>query len=250
MKPAAKASGKSAGPIVYVVDDDFSVREALTSLIRSIDLDVETFSSAREFLQYRRSEVPACLVLDVRLPTGLGQITVAGVVRRTGPNLMAFVLSFAIVGVYWVGHHLMVRGMRVVPRSALWANNLFLLCITLLPASAAVLGGYPGQRAGAVLYGANLGAVAGSLLLLLNVADRCHRRLGIPQSPRVARLGYSRTASGVGIAGLGIGLAWVSPWASYAVYWLTPGVYVLMQLLPSGGAAASSRTAGGPMTNL
>jgi FixJ family two-component response regulator len=68
MKPAAKASGKSAGPIVYVVDDDVSVREALTSLIRSIDLDVETFSSAREFLQYRRSEVPACLVLDVRLP--------------------------------------------------------------------------------------------------------------------------------------------------------------------------------------
>jgi FixJ family two-component response regulator len=68
MKPTAKASGKSAGPIVYVVDDDVSIREALSGLIRSVELDVETFSSAREFLQYRRSEVPACLVLDVRLP--------------------------------------------------------------------------------------------------------------------------------------------------------------------------------------
>jgi FixJ family two-component response regulator len=50
------------------VDDDASVREALSSLIRSIDLNVETFSSAREFLQHKRPDVPACLVLDVRLP--------------------------------------------------------------------------------------------------------------------------------------------------------------------------------------
>jgi len=55
-------------PIVFVVDDDPSVREALSSLIRSIDLNVETFSSAREFLQHKRPDVPACLVLDVRLP--------------------------------------------------------------------------------------------------------------------------------------------------------------------------------------
>ena len=68
MKSAVKASGKPAGPIVFVVDDDASVREALSSLIRSIDLNVETFSSAREFLQHRRPEAPACLVLDVRLP--------------------------------------------------------------------------------------------------------------------------------------------------------------------------------------
>jgi FixJ family two-component response regulator len=53
---------------VYVVDDDASVREALDSLIRSVGLRVETFSSGRDFLQYTRSEGPACLVLDVRLP--------------------------------------------------------------------------------------------------------------------------------------------------------------------------------------
>jgi len=68
MKPSGKAGAKLVGPIVFVVDDDASVREALSSLIRSIDLNVETFSSAREFLQHKRPEVPACLVLDVRLP--------------------------------------------------------------------------------------------------------------------------------------------------------------------------------------
>ena len=54
--------------VVFVVDDDASVREALSSLIRSIGLRVETFSSAREFLSHRRPDAAACLVLDVRLP--------------------------------------------------------------------------------------------------------------------------------------------------------------------------------------
>src|SRR5918999_150285 len=55
-------------PVVFVVDDDASIREALTSLIRSVGLGVETFGSAREFLNGPRPDAPGCLVLDVRLP--------------------------------------------------------------------------------------------------------------------------------------------------------------------------------------
>jgi FixJ family two-component response regulator len=54
--------------MVFVVDDDAAVREALDSLIRSVGLRVETFSSARAFLRHPRPELPSCLVLDVRLP--------------------------------------------------------------------------------------------------------------------------------------------------------------------------------------
>jgi FixJ family two-component response regulator len=54
--------------IVFVVDDDASVREGLESLIRSAGLRVETFASARDFLDRRRADLPSCLVLDVRLP--------------------------------------------------------------------------------------------------------------------------------------------------------------------------------------
>src|SRR5262244_430175 len=57
-----------AKAIVFVVDDDLSVREALGSLIRSAGLKVETFASAQEFLARPRADVPSCLVLDVRLP--------------------------------------------------------------------------------------------------------------------------------------------------------------------------------------
>ena len=57
--------------VVFIVDDDASVRDALKSLIRSVGLRVELFGSAREFLQRGRPDVPSCLVLDVRLP-GIG----------------------------------------------------------------------------------------------------------------------------------------------------------------------------------
>lgn len=58
----------SVSSIVFVVDDDQSVREALSSLIRSIGLNVETYASAREFLRRSPQQSPACLVLDVRMP--------------------------------------------------------------------------------------------------------------------------------------------------------------------------------------
>src|SRR6266403_1440107 len=55
-------------PPVYVVDDDLAVRESVASLIRSAGLRVETFKSAQEFLVRPRTEIPGCLVLDVKLP--------------------------------------------------------------------------------------------------------------------------------------------------------------------------------------
>jgi FixJ family two-component response regulator len=54
--------------IVFVVDDDASVRNSLKSLIRSVGLQVELFGSAQEFLQSKRPDVPSCLILDIRLP--------------------------------------------------------------------------------------------------------------------------------------------------------------------------------------
>jgi len=55
-------------PLVYVVDDDASVREALDSLVRSIRLNVQTFGTTEEFLAFKRRDVPGCIILDIRLP--------------------------------------------------------------------------------------------------------------------------------------------------------------------------------------
>ncbi len=60
--------GETHSSCVYVVDDDPSVREALSSLFRSVGLQVEMFGAATEFLQKKIPDIPSCLVLDIRLP--------------------------------------------------------------------------------------------------------------------------------------------------------------------------------------
>jgi FixJ family two-component response regulator len=69
--------------MVFIVDDDPSVREALSSLIRSVGLRAQTFGSAQEFLRHTRLDTPSCLVLDVRLE-GLSGLDLQRELRDTG----------------------------------------------------------------------------------------------------------------------------------------------------------------------
>jgi FixJ family two-component response regulator len=68
VEAASKSSSAQATPVVFVVDDDVSVRESLEAMIRFAGLRVETFGCAEEFLGRTRAMVPNCLVLDVSLP--------------------------------------------------------------------------------------------------------------------------------------------------------------------------------------
>jgi FixJ family two-component response regulator len=72
-------------PIVFVIDDDASMRESVQDLIASVGLEARGFASPREFLEAARPDAPACLVLDVRLPGSSGlnfqqELAQAGVV--------------------------------------------------------------------------------------------------------------------------------------------------------------------------
>src|SRR5258708_30060970 len=59
-------------PVVFVIDDDGMVRDAVNDLLCSIGLKVESFGSAQEFLQSKRPDAPGCIILDVRLPGASG----------------------------------------------------------------------------------------------------------------------------------------------------------------------------------
>ena len=69
--------------VVFVVDDDPSMRRSLDTLLRSVGLDVQLFSSAQEFMLAKRPDVPGCLVLDVRLP-GMSGLTFQDELAKTG----------------------------------------------------------------------------------------------------------------------------------------------------------------------
>ena len=79
-------------PIVFIVDDDDSVRKALTRLIKSVDLNVETFASADDFLQRESHKGPACLVLDIRMP-GLSGLDLQDELVAAGRTLPIIFIS-------------------------------------------------------------------------------------------------------------------------------------------------------------
>lgn len=72
--------------IVYVIDDDASMREALEDLVSSVGLQVRLFASPKEFLESQHSDAPACLVLDVRLP-GISGLAFQQELGRLGLDL-------------------------------------------------------------------------------------------------------------------------------------------------------------------
>ena len=78
--------------LVYVVDDDVSVREGVASLVRSVGLEARALASGQEFLAIQRPEIPSCLVLDVHLP-GLSGLAVQEELVRSGANLPIIFLT-------------------------------------------------------------------------------------------------------------------------------------------------------------
>ena len=67
-RPKSSHDPANKEPIVFVIDDDASMRRALSNLFQSVGLGVEVFGSAAEMLQSKLPDVASCLVLDIRLP--------------------------------------------------------------------------------------------------------------------------------------------------------------------------------------
>ena len=84
--PDRRKSAVSERAVVFVVDDDPSMRRSLEALLRSVGLDVRVFSSAQEFMQAERPDALGCLVLDVRLP-GMSGLTFQQELPKAGVAL-------------------------------------------------------------------------------------------------------------------------------------------------------------------
>jgi RNA polymerase sigma factor (sigma-70 family) len=103
---ARRAAGEQADrPLVLVVDDDNSVRRALSALLRSVGLEVETFASAQEFLAFARPDRPCCLVCDMRLPGQSGLDLQESLTAQHADMAIIFITGYGTV-------HQSVRAMR------------------------------------------------------------------------------------------------------------------------------------------
>jgi uncharacterized membrane protein len=173
------------------------------------------------------------LVLDVRIPSDVVDLQWRDVRTLLLPRLLSFLLSFAIVGVYWVAHHTMFRVMQGAGRLLLWLNNLVLLTISLVPASAAILGSHGRSPIATMLYGLNIACVGGAMLALWSYTAVHHRRIGVQLDQRLSVAAYQRTIIGICIALTGAAMGFINPRLSYGIYWLAPIAYIYVQSAPA-----------------
>jgi uncharacterized membrane protein len=96
------------------------------------------------------------LVLDIKAPEALSEAELITKLLALWPKLFSYIISFAILGIFWFGHHMEFHYIRRSDRIHIWLNLLFLVCIAFIPFSAALLGANLHNRVAIAIYGFNL----------------------------------------------------------------------------------------------
>ena len=143
------------------------------------------------------------------------------------PGYLSFGASFAIISVFWIGHHQMFQLISRSNRTLLWLNNAFLMCVAFIPFPTSVLGLYGDQRVAIILYCATI-VVTGVALYLVWAYASAGERLVYPGIPlRVVRIASGRILVGALFYGFAIALSFVSLTASRILVLLIPFFYLL-----------------------
>ena len=95
------------------------------------------------------------LILDIRFPEA-DYSQFWATLNSLVPRLLAYVMSFIIIGLYWVAHHNSMHAVRKTDRNFLWLNILLLLCVSFIPFPTSLLGRYPFQAGPIIIYGISL----------------------------------------------------------------------------------------------
>jgi len=144
------------------------------------------------------------------------------------PHFRTYVLSFVVIGIYWLSHHFQFHYVRHADRTLLWINIFFLMFVATLPFSTAVLGRYGKYQTAIVLYSANL--------LLVGMTNAIHwayvthrRRLVAPDLPgEVVRLTMVRILLAPVVAVFCIGISYFNVEWAENFYYAILFVYVLL----------------------
>lgn len=170
------------------------------------------------------------LVLELHVPDASTTAELVRGLTALLPSLFSFALSFAVLGVYWVGNTTSLVRVARTDRSMLLLNVLQLLFIALLPFTTAILGRYPDESAAVILYGIHL-----VLLGLVQYAHWVYIRRN-PQlldrriDPREEALATRRIVFGPILFVVAMIVALFSARAGYGVYYFVLAAYIFISL--------------------
>jgi uncharacterized membrane protein len=170
------------------------------------------------------------LVTTLELPR-VSEVThssdVAGLFLGNIPGLLHYVIAFAVLAGYWVGHHMQFHEIRFVDRTMIWLNISCLLFVALVPFSTDLAGDYPGSALASIIFEANLLIIGVFLYLQWRYATE-GRRLVVPEVTDTGITGGRRRSlvvSGISLAGILLAIAGVG--GTTFVYLAVPPLLLL-----------------------
>jgi TMEM175 potassium channel family protein len=169
------------------------------------------------------------LVLNLQVPEVAASVVSRELVAKLlelWPKLLIYVLSFVIVGIYWVAHHNSFHYIQRSDRTLLWLNILLLMCIVFIPFPTALVGEYPQQRVSIVIYGGTLVITGLVLQLLWWYATSENRLVDREIDPQLVQRATRRNLTAPLIYLLAIGVSFLSVQISLIIFILVPVYYI------------------------
>ena len=143
------------------------------------------------------------------------------------PKLLSYMLSFVLVGIYWVAHHNTFHYIQRSDRNLLWLNILLMMCIVFLPFPTALLGQYPEQRVSIISYAGTLVITGLVLQSLWWYATSGCRLVDRDIDPRLEQRATRRNLTAPLLYLLAIGISFFNVMASLILFLLVPVYYIL-----------------------
>lgn len=147
------------------------------------------------------------------------------------PKFLSFILSFVIIGVYWISHHNMLHFIEKTDRVSLWLNLLVLLTICIIPFPTSLVGNYPTAKASVIIYGLTLSSVNMAGTWFWYYCSKNNRLTSSKLNPAFSRKVVYLHSSPVVLYLLAIILSFVSIKVSYAIYVFVPVFFIVPNAL-------------------
>ena len=169
------------------------------------------------------------LVLNLQIPqlaSSLASRELLPKLFALWPKLLSYMLSFVIVGIYWVAHHNTFHYIQRSDRNLLWLNILLMMCIVFLPFPTALLGQYPEQQVAIIIYAGTLVITGLVLQSLWWYATSDCRLVDREIDPHLVQRATRRNLTAPLVYLLAIGISFFSVTASLVLFLLVPVYYI------------------------
>lgn len=171
--------------------------------------------------------VMTLMVLEVHLPDLSSGLSLTDALKEIRPSFTAFVISFILTGMYWVGHRDLFSMIRRTDRFLVWLSVLYLLPPCMLPFAASLLGRYEVEPVALRIYGLVLLAIALMRVCIWVYAARRPRLLWQPLDQAQRRAGLAVTLTPGLVVLVAIAIAAIAPRVSLLIYAAIPVMYFL-----------------------